>query len=221
MRRRSATSVRRRGGILLEVVLSLALFSMASLAILSILSDGASRLARGRDMLVGEDLARTALSLIEAGIATPESLNGPIEAGLSEAFDGLGGPTDGDGFDDSAGFDEAGALDAPLPSEGDFAEDPLAEPSEPFGIGWALEIEAEISEYPGLTLVSVTARRESLGSVGGDVGGAVVTLRQLVRLSGEQEAGIGDLGELGREAEAGAGDLNLRRRTTFDGDEAP
>jgi hypothetical protein len=146
------------------VLLSLALFVVTSMMLLSIVGDSIDRLRRSRDLLTAADHARSALSLIESGLARPETLHGAIEAGW--------GRGDEDAVDPSMiGFDPD---DAP---GGAWAGPPT----------WALEIETEATAIPGLTLVSVRAYR--IDADGSELEGeAEFTLRQLVRLSGADEA---------------------------------
>lgn len=56
--------VARRGALLLEVILSLAMFAMAAMAILAALTQGTTALERVRDAALAVDLARTAMSEI-------------------------------------------------------------------------------------------------------------------------------------------------------------
>lgn len=67
----------RRAALLLEVILSLALFVGTALMILAILGRALDALEEARLRQTACDLARSAMSRIEAGIASPESLNGP------------------------------------------------------------------------------------------------------------------------------------------------
>ena len=143
----------RRGVILLEIMLALALFVTVSLMILSIINQTLDGLGRSRDRLTAADRAESALAMIESGLARPETLNGPIQPTRPE-MDGS-----------ATGFDPD---DAPPP--------PDAEPE------WALQIETEPSEFDGLTLVSVRAYRIDESGAEYD-GAPSATLRRLVRLS--------------------------------------
>lgn len=73
---------RRRGGgaVLFECVLALALFVACGLTIMAMMDRAASSVADTRDAQIAVDVARTAMAKIEAGIATPETLNGPVPA---------------------------------------------------------------------------------------------------------------------------------------------
>ncbi|HYE60483.1 MAG TPA: hypothetical protein VD997_00680 [Phycisphaerales bacterium] len=67
-----------RGAILLECVLALALFVAAGLTIMGMMDRAASSVADTRDYEIAVDVARSAMAQIEAGIASPETLNGPV-----------------------------------------------------------------------------------------------------------------------------------------------
>lgn len=83
----------RRGALLLELVISLAILVGAGLAVLSMLSQGVRSAKEASEHLKAIDLAMSALAQIEAGIAEPESLNGPVpewkdeQATTGAAFD--------------------------------------------------------------------------------------------------------------------------------------
>lgn len=145
--------IHRRGAILLEILLSLALFVMTASMLLSVIGQVVDGLGRSRDRLTAADRAESALALIETGLARPETLNGPVEPWQPEQDDSMTGI---DPDDAPSSFD--------------------AEPR------WALQIETEPSEYEGLTLVSVRAYRidETESEIEGSPS---VTLRRLVRLS--------------------------------------
>lgn len=68
----------RRGALLLEVLLSVALFVIASLAILSIVREAVGRLEDGRDRLAAADIAHSAMAAIDAGLYEPSALDGPF-----------------------------------------------------------------------------------------------------------------------------------------------
>ncbi len=143
----------RRGAILLEILLSLALFVMTASMLLSVIGQVVDGLGRSRDRLDAADLAESALAMIETGLARPETLNGPVEPWRPEQDDSMTG-IDPD--------DAPASLDT--------------QPS------WALQIETEPSEHEGLTLVSVRAYRidETESEIEGSPS---VTLSRLVRLS--------------------------------------
>lgn len=152
----------RRAAILLEIMLALALFVTTSLTLLSIISQSTSGLTRSRDRLVAADHARSAMSQIEAGIALPETLNGPIQPASAQLEEEL-----------DPGFIGIDPDDAP-------AGDQTADPT------WALEIETERAEYDGLTLVRVRAHRIDPDGFEPE-GAATYTLSQFVRLAGSSQ----------------------------------
>lgn len=79
---------RERGALLLEVVLALAIFVSAGIAILSLMGGALDSLGALRERVRAADLARSAMARIEAGIADPIALNGPVRAWEDEE----GGP---------------------------------------------------------------------------------------------------------------------------------
>jgi Tfp pilus assembly protein PilV len=85
--------LKRRGALLLEALLSLALFSMTALAVLSIVRQSIGRLEDAELRLEAADLARSAMSVIEAGLVEPAAIAGPVPEGglLAEADADSGG----------------------------------------------------------------------------------------------------------------------------------
>jgi hypothetical protein len=79
-RRRSRPRARhrRRGAILLEVVLSLTIFIFVGLAAISLASHALSSMQRAADARFAADVARTLLSRIETGMIAPEAAGGPV-----------------------------------------------------------------------------------------------------------------------------------------------
>ena len=71
---------RRHGAALLECILALALFVACGMAVLAMVDRAVSSVASPRDAEQAADIARSAMAKIEAGIATPETLNGPVTA---------------------------------------------------------------------------------------------------------------------------------------------
>lgn len=67
-----------RGALLLEALIALAIFVMAGLAILGVMRQGSANLRDQRDRAQGLDIARSTLAQIESGIATPDTLDGPV-----------------------------------------------------------------------------------------------------------------------------------------------
>jgi len=141
----------KRGAILLECILSLAILVGAGLAVLALIDRASGALAASRDAESAADLARSAMSKLEAGLGSVQTLAGPVEPWRDER-DGT--------------FDDA------LPEESP----------------WSIAIDVEPAEFPGLTLVTVTA--EKTDPLGRTL--AVYALRQFVRLQSADAAGAGD-----------------------------
>lgn len=59
-------------------MLALAIFTMSGLAILGVINQTLAGLSAARDAQRAADLAVSAMAEIEAGISTPEALNGPV-----------------------------------------------------------------------------------------------------------------------------------------------
>lgn len=186
-----------RGAILLEIVLAIGLFVATGMVLLSVVGGAIDSLNRSRDRQIAADHARNALAMIEAGIARPETLNGPVAA-WSGADNAEGGASDaGVAIDMSgSGPDEAGSAGSGIDG----------------GTGWSLEIETERTATGGLTLVIVRAFRTD-DSGGGLDGGASYTLRQIMLLEGES-AGEGDFGsDFGSAGESSRRTRTVGRRT--------
>lgn len=161
---------------LLEVLLALAVFVMGGIAILALVDGSISGLRATRDTQRAADLARSAVSMIEAGIARPETLNGP-----AQRWD-PGTDVMGDDEADSAGFEEA----------------------PPSGSGWELEIDTEPSRFDGLTKLTVRAFKTAAPDSGRVA--ASYTLTQLVRLGANVGEEVGELDRLAEEGARGARD---------------
>lgn len=69
----------RRGGVLLEVMLALALFVAAGSLVLSIFADGSRAVARAESLGHAVDAARSILAEVEAGIRSVGDLRGSID----------------------------------------------------------------------------------------------------------------------------------------------
>ncbi len=76
---------RRRATLLLEVLIALAVFVGAGLAVMSVLEQSLGSMARMRDYRQACDLASSAMARMEAGIDTPETLDGPVPAWEDES----------------------------------------------------------------------------------------------------------------------------------------
>jgi hypothetical protein len=67
-----------RGAALLECVLALALFVACGMAVLAMVDHAVDSVAMTRDAEQAADVARSAMARIEAGLTTPQTLNGPL-----------------------------------------------------------------------------------------------------------------------------------------------
>lgn len=152
-----ALACHRRGGMLLEVIVSLAIFVIAGGAILNLVTQTMTGLERSRAQARAADLARSAMAKIEAGIETAQTLNGPVERS----------------------------------AEGAAAVS---------GEGWELEIDAEPSQFRGLTRVSVSAVKRVGEAARVE---AEYSLVQLVRLGGKGEDRAGEEDSIAEKARQG------------------
>jgi hypothetical protein len=177
----------RRGALLLEIILALAIFVMAGSAILALVDRTASGVERARGAAKAADLARSAMARIEAGIGTPQTLNGPV----------LAWPESDDA---RAEDDESG--------DGIISSGGIAPPES----GWELEIDTEPSEFTGLTKITVRAIKRAAPDSEQLV--AEYTLRQLVRLSGKGEDRAGGEDALAAEAKRGLSESRVGGSTT-------
>lgn len=165
------------GAILLEMLLALGLFVAASLTITATLRQGVESLTRSRDEARAADSARTGMSLIEAGIETPLTLDGPMRAWVDD-------PRVWEGDDlmrDAAGELAVGSGDGQI-----------------MRTGWSYEVQTEPSLFDGLTKVTITVMLRDEGTNATRVSH---TLVQLVRLGEQGEDIIGEeneINEIGR-----------------------
>ena len=187
--RRTAPGPNRRGSILLEVVLAFGLFVATAMTLLGVIGGAIDSLSRSRDRVVGADHARNALAMIEAGIARPETLSGPVLPWAGPEDGQLGAAVGGDepfAMDDMFSAADGGDAFA------DQGQSPLGDAENE--TGWALEIETEPAEIRGLTLVTVRAFRTDGAGVEVEGGGSV-TLRQILPLDADDgEELFSDLG---------------------------
>ena len=93
-------AVARRGSILLEVLLSLALFVAAAALVNASMRQALGTTERARLEATGTDLARSVLSLLEAGVLELNAVAGPVPEWTGSGYwsmpgdaDGLGTPT--------------------------------------------------------------------------------------------------------------------------------
>lgn len=176
MRRGNKGGGARDGALLLEVMLALAIFVMAGTAILMLVDRTVTGMERVRAMRKAADLARSAMAKMEAGLGTPQSLNGPVRAWGADEESAAGPSGEGTSVKGS-GVLEAAATDS----------------------GWELRIDTEPSQFRGLTRVTVKAFKSGAG----DEAVASYTLRQLVRLSGKGEDVAGGADALAEQAKKG------------------
>lgn len=93
-----------RGSVLLEVVVAIAVFVGVALAVMACVDRATGGLERARGVQRAADLARTAMSQLEAGLATTATLNGPVA--VVEGLDGPGVPyAGGDSGDGESGWE--------------------------------------------------------------------------------------------------------------------
>lgn len=76
----------RSGAILLETMLALAIFVMAATAVLVHVDQSLTGLVRGRSTEQACEVAKSAMSRLEAGLDTPRTLNGPVKGGAGTEF---------------------------------------------------------------------------------------------------------------------------------------
>lgn len=69
---------RRRGAILLEVIVSVAIFVASAVTLIGVLSQSDSIAARAREEQIAGDLCRSAMAQLSLGLSRPESLQGPV-----------------------------------------------------------------------------------------------------------------------------------------------
>jgi len=83
---------RAHGALLLEVMLALTIFVVGGLAVLAIVDRAIGALHAARDAEHGSMLARSAMARIEAGVALPQALNGPVRASGEDGSGDDGAP---------------------------------------------------------------------------------------------------------------------------------
>lgn len=143
---------RGRASILLEVVVSIAMFVAVGMTILGVMGQGEAALRETRDRERAMDLARSAVAAIEAGLATPQSVAMLVRA-----------PAGGPAWlmlDPDAGEDAGGVTGI---DEGSME----------------LEVDVEPTADVGLSLLTV---RVGLARTGGAAGPGALVLRQIVRM---------------------------------------
>lgn len=187
MRRRPV----RRGGVLLEVMVALAILMMSAMTIGGIVIDSINGMVRTRRTMQACDLARSTMAQIEAGLLDPSSISGPIarwdSSRLLMEMEEMAEMAGGEGMEP----DPMGGAAMPV------------SPDEEGEELWSVEVETEPTEASGLYLVTVTAW---LGmAVAPDQREASYTLRQVVRLGAEADDVAGDEDDLMDAARRGLG----------------
>lgn len=169
----------KRGAMLFEVMVALAILLMASMTLSGIVMQSVTSMDRTRKSMQACDLARSTMAQIEAGLVDPTSISGPATRWDVSMFL----PTvdvGGQGGDDD--LEPGGARGVPI------AGSPVAG-----GPVWTLEVDTEPTEFAGLYMVTVTA---SLASGRAEAAEAWYTLRQVVRLGSEPADVAGEEDEL-------------------------
>lgn len=121
---------RRRGLLLLELVIALAVFVAITTVLFSSVRRSLGSIEFARDRLRAEDFAASVIAMLDSSIESPEVLNGPLPEW--SALDGYFG----------AGLGSSSAMGFRDPSE-----------------AWEIEIDTAPAGIAGFTSVTVTVRR--------------------------------------------------------------
>jgi len=172
----------RRGGLLLEAVVAIAIFVSSGLVILSVMRDATGRMQRLLLDRKALDLSASAAALIECGASTAERLNGAVPEWSSGWLSGSAGQGGRSDFAD----------DLPVPS------------------GWRIRAAVRGGPNDGVRLVEITTEYSPGGDAragrdGESVVASGVSSRVVRRESGEAETTVGELDEIELEAMRGAG----------------
>jgi hypothetical protein len=171
--------VNRRGALLMETILALAIFVMAGTAVLSLMRGAAGGLIQAREMEKAADLARSAMAKMEAGLATPQTLNGPVRPWLVE---------DAEKGERHEGADEGASTGWELEIDTE---------------------KSQFTGLTSVTVRAVKRDESGGGRASAGMPEVSYTLRQLVRLGGKGEDKAGDADPLVEIARKGAGDQKL------------
>ena len=163
-----------RAAVLLEAIVGVALFTVFAIAVLASASRALDTARNAREHALAFDVARTALSLVDAGIATPEDVTGPV----------------------SSWSVVGGAPDASLTPAWGLALDasPLGSGSAAPADEWTTSVTRQPADAEGLEWLVISAWRGEREATASAEGGStrpaprVVTLRQLVRAAGDGAA---------------------------------
>lgn len=167
----------RRGAMLFEVMVALAILLMATMTLAAIVMQSVDAMNASRKTMQACDLARSTMAQIEAGMLDPTAINGPAIRWDESMFLMPEEAASGPGSDDSM----ESLAEVPVPTTD------LTAPQ------WFLQIDTEPTEYAGLFLVTVTASQMAPGT---DIITASYTLHQVVRLGLEPEDVAGEEDEL-------------------------
>lgn len=188
----------RRGAVLLEIMVALAIFVGAGAVVLGSVININRSLAASRDRQVAIDIARSKMAELEAGITTAERLNDQFVSRLVEPLDTRGdvdsmaafGEDGGEVSGDFPGFgvsrDEAARSAVRTFDADDGFDLEAAAGGDPAATRWRVEVSTEASRFETLSVVTIRVFDTQAGD-DPDVGVEVYVLRQLVRLSGSDE----------------------------------
>lgn len=76
------SAIRSRGVGLLELLIAVVIISMAGLAIITSVRTGAQRVLSARERAAAADILASAAALLDAGLASPEALDGPFDLAM-------------------------------------------------------------------------------------------------------------------------------------------
>lgn len=149
---------RQRGSVLLEVIASIALIVMCGVTILGAIGQASHSFNVMRERSTAADLTRSAMARLEAGIASTTSLHGPVERWELQE------DSDAEAMGDVASAQSTAVME---------------------DTGWELEVDVYPSQFPDLSVVTISAVRVPSGLVGERR--VLHTLTQLVRLGSLEE----------------------------------
>lgn len=169
---------RRAGIVLLELMVAVALFVGAGLAITNAMTLGVDSAIRAEREIAASDIARSAMAKIQAGISTPQTLSGePVAWDEDETV------WEGDRLVSADDLPAGRSTTGPVRTS-----------------GWVLSVNTEPSSFDGLSSVIVEVRRADAA----DDSLPEATLKRLVRLRDAPEDTAGDIDALVGEAERGS-----------------
>ena len=153
----------KRGSVLLEVLVAVAILVGAGSAIMAASDRGERLLRRSRDTAQAADLARSILSAVEAGLVTPQNAPASVRSG------------------------RAGAAWLALDPDNNLPETPTGEGR------WKVEVESEPTEWTGLAKLTVHVFDTRPGrDAAAEASTPAFSLTQIVRLAPEGSDSAGD-----------------------------